>query len=1034
MVEREERKLFFVNFAGTFALSMVSVLSFKGLFSFHDLVPIALIMVFGFITSYFRVSEKIRLTKYLRNALIVFVFIMGIKWIVFDKRDINFTLCEVLLWTTALSSYALSKGRDYIIMRWMAVVGVTVSSVFVGSLVNMRPFSMWMIGLSFFILVILLRTDFVRERFRYLSFVCEEKECKNVVGQLLIGGTFTSFCLVSALLAYIMMPRAEYVIYKAVPSYLPSPEDKAQSGNPLSWESNANSDKSSGYLYIQPQELTVQKARPIHLKAFYLHDSKYSNTRTVTNFVEWFVKDPAIAGISGDGVLKGKNPGATMVRCVYKTGDNAAISEPINLFMGLSSIEVKPAIELMEEGTTQKITAEGTFENGKKIDLTDNVTWELDENCRKKGLAFMLSDGSFSSRKSGIIGIRARKGSDGGEQDMVKSPTAYVIVTKPYGGLFKDGTGGSNEMLFSSSHPGYWGMMVYDKYNGANWSVSCQALSDLTRKANKFYTKQKFSKSAAEDKVLVNCTINKDMQGVIPLFGTRVEEIILPEISENVLKSDFNDNIYVVPEFTLSKGISFQELVPPQDKNLPDFDFPILNFRAYPHFVLKNYTALPEDVSAAVRRKAEEILKKYKTSADALNGIDDFIFNACVVGRVAETPKGIKDVAEYVLFSGKPCSIKNLATAQVVMYRIAGIPSRLVEGVYSFSRDPKTGLYDVYANSSAAWPQIYLKDTGWVDRFSYKLHQKITADEKKTQEEAKKNPDPQKTGAEKAKSLSSIDVKVVKLKENILSANGNIQKPSARPQVFKEDLQETKKGDLTAYVGDKLKFSLVKTFADGHIEEVVKGIKWYNSNAEVVFIDKDDTVVVKKKGAAIVKGFIADKESFPLIITSFTNPAEARKAQVRQNAIMKFIVMIMPALSAIAMWFIGMYLFVVIKKRAIEHMIKSHPEKAIKVFYRHFVIRMKSCNFVFNETATQLEISEIVLKKNPDLETAVSAITSNYLEAVFGGYKMSSIKAYESFNCLQKVEEYMRAKLTFIEKIKSKALFAVISVKKSVKR
>lgn len=761
MKKREDGSLFLALHFGTLILNLIAVLSFKGFFIFPTLSAMCLILTLGFAVSYFRLSENHPSIKHLRNALLVAALIISLRDIILGKKDTNIVLSSVLLWTMSFYSLALLKDRDYILMRWMSGIGIIVSSTLGGTLVSMRYYSIAMIAMAFLILVVLFRVDFIRDRLRYLSLVYEEKGFeKKRSGGLLTGGSFTSFCAATFLIAYLLAPKIEHVIYRAIPQDLardPKPKEEKILGQ-------QDLKKGSRYLYIKPSQLTARIGNSYNIRAFYAYGAEKDKKRDVTNLVEWSVEDLGIATIYKGGILKGLRPGLTKIRCAYKMADGILMSGPVEVLVGLSSIELNPRFGTVSVGKTLRINTRGIFEDGSSMDLTGKVVWESNKGSNEKAIATVLNNATLAAHHPGLAEIRAIRGRDD-EGDVVKSPISYIVITDTYPSTSQKGEGAINieEPLFSSSHPGYWRSLVYDQYGGSSWYVSEQALSDLKKKDNKFYSKSTYASSSEKRKVVVNCLINQDMAGIIPQFGNSIEEIVFPEIYKGVMKSDESGNLYLIPEFVLQKGLNFEETALFEAK-MPSLDFPLADF--------KNYTTLPEGLPKKVLEKAKDLVRDEIVVNKIVEAIDKYIFDTCVIDPKAEPPKDSGDITEYALFSGKPCTIRHLAAAQAVMYRAAGIPSRLAVGFAGFSQNSKSGRYDIYESSRSAWPQIYIKDYGWVDRFPDILYKDELAKirpsvDAKEENVLKKEPGEEKEKGAKHEEAKKKDAIIVFIKKTI---------------------------------------------------------------------------------------------------------------------------------------------------------------------------------------------------------------------------------------------------------------------------
>lgn len=135
---------------------------------------------------------------------------------------------------------------------------------------------------------------------------------------------------------------------------------------------------------------------------------------------------------------------------------------------------------------------------------------------------------------------------------------------------------------------------------------------------------------------------------------------------------------------------------------------------SYNKYVRRQYLKVPGELKKKLTKKFPELLQvvsmRKKTEMIQTLLRENYRYTS----ESGTTPEG-KDPIWYFLNENKKGYCTQYASAAVMMFRSAGIPSRYVEGYrideQKFKRDRTAQVTDFYAH---AWPEIYVENVGWV--------------------------------------------------------------------------------------------------------------------------------------------------------------------------------------------------------------------------------------------------------------------------------------------------------------------------------
>ena len=133
----------------------------------------------------------------------------------------------------------------------------------------------------------------------------------------------------------------------------------------------------------------------------------------------------------------------------------------------------------------------------------------------------------------------------------------------------------------------------------------------------------------------------------------------------------------------------------------------------YAYQVRQNFMGVPATVPQRVHDLTMQIVEDATTDFDRVMAIRDFLLQFPYTLTPVDVPRGVCFV-DHFLFEGREGYCTYFASAMAIMARIAGVPSRYVEG---FVLPPSRNQSDtiVVTNRMAhAWVEVYLEGFGWL--------------------------------------------------------------------------------------------------------------------------------------------------------------------------------------------------------------------------------------------------------------------------------------------------------------------------------
>ncbi len=134
----------------------------------------------------------------------------------------------------------------------------------------------------------------------------------------------------------------------------------------------------------------------------------------------------------------------------------------------------------------------------------------------------------------------------------------------------------------------------------------------------------------------------------------------------------------------------------------------------YPDWVVPQDLELPPTVTDRTKELAGSITTGLDNPYDMAQAVTDWLRKNIQYDRQTAAPPPGQDPVDWFLFDSRVGFCNYYASAEVLMLRSLGIPSRMAVGYASGTALPG-GVFEVHADDAHAWPEVFFPGIGWVE-------------------------------------------------------------------------------------------------------------------------------------------------------------------------------------------------------------------------------------------------------------------------------------------------------------------------------
>jgi len=133
----------------------------------------------------------------------------------------------------------------------------------------------------------------------------------------------------------------------------------------------------------------------------------------------------------------------------------------------------------------------------------------------------------------------------------------------------------------------------------------------------------------------------------------------------------------------------------------------------YPQWVKERYLSLPDGFGEKLESLAKFVTLNESTVFDRVVAVTDYLRTSLQYSDEIIVPADA-DPVDWFLFDGREGFCNYFASAEVLMLRSIGIPSRLVVGYAQGEQNQDNRTFSVRKMDSHSWVEVFFPDEGWV--------------------------------------------------------------------------------------------------------------------------------------------------------------------------------------------------------------------------------------------------------------------------------------------------------------------------------
>jgi hypothetical protein len=252
-----------------------------------------------------------------------------------------------------------------------------------------------------------------------------------------------------------------------------------------------------------------------------------------------------------------------------------------------------------------------------------------------------------------------------------------------------------------------WRGIALDYYDGRSWSNTREGFHRIYR--DNRYGGILVSGDRRSNEFLVQQDILLEPFSNV-IFGAPQMVLLTGDVvSGNFLFADGNDSIGVYRQGQGPlKYVVYSDLITREEK----LAYP-LEATAIPEVALQRYLQLP-DLDPRIYRLAEEMTQEQESRLDKALGIEYFLKGTYGYSLDNQSAKADDPLYDF-LIETKAGHCEYFATAQAVLMRAIGIPTRVVNGFRLGEFNDFNDYFIVRQSDAHSWVEGYFPDLGWVE-------------------------------------------------------------------------------------------------------------------------------------------------------------------------------------------------------------------------------------------------------------------------------------------------------------------------------
>jgi hypothetical protein len=256
-----------------------------------------------------------------------------------------------------------------------------------------------------------------------------------------------------------------------------------------------------------------------------------------------------------------------------------------------------------------------------------------------------------------------------------------------------------NKKIDSVRRPIYWRGIALDQFDGTHWRTSNRNYQTIRKNSDRETMVKRSSNELLAQEILTE-PIDMDI-----LFSANVP--VGFQGLEGSMITKINDS-YILPNNTSYKlkYFAYSDLEIPKAYDLRS------DQGEYPAEIMNNYLQLPM-LDKKIQDLVKELTKDKTNTYDRAISIKNYLQNNLKYTRTLEGGTGSFPLDDF-LFKNKAGHCEYFATSMVVMLRVLGIPSRIVNGFIDGEWNAHGDFFLIRESDAHSWVEVYFPTYGWV--------------------------------------------------------------------------------------------------------------------------------------------------------------------------------------------------------------------------------------------------------------------------------------------------------------------------------
>ncbi len=262
----------------------------------------------------------------------------------------------------------------------------------------------------------------------------------------------------------------------------------------------------------------------------------------------------------------------------------------------------------------------------------------------------------------------------------------------------------------------YWRARVYDTYENGQWQNQIYISHPFDPDKSNLLTPNEFGRWLGSFDFISAVNMNTLPTPPQPLWINRPGQVEYAKNPDDIMDiSTFRAIPSLDPGqmYKVQSAVSYASIAQLKSAGIE-----------YPQEIIDRYLQLPDSITPRTRQLAERITSGLTTPFDKTIAVTNYLRdNITYVAIIDKDPPTEQDIIDWFLFDLKTGFCNYYSTAEVVLLRSLGIPSRWAIGYAQgdLISEPTVATengkitYFVRQRDAHAWPEVFFPGVGWVE-------------------------------------------------------------------------------------------------------------------------------------------------------------------------------------------------------------------------------------------------------------------------------------------------------------------------------